>query len=241
MALTQIEFAKILNREPDCVVVKTNGSTSVKRKSALTGEMVEVKYIPVSYIENTLDEVFGAGLWNTTEPKLMIVGNEVVGTITLRVYHPVIKEWIEQGGIAAVQIRKASGSAITDINSKIPNALEMDMPHLFSDCLKNAAQKLGRIFGRNLNRDFIDQYDSTQAITTDDVVGIVKLCQSLAELGELKERFMSFIRNPAVYAAFVAKNAELTAGKLIESPKRQPIQEQKETVKIENGNDSKTA
>jgi hypothetical protein len=43
-------------------------------------------------------------------------------------------------------------------SNKKPNALDMAFPKLKSECLKNAAQSLGKIFGRDLNRKNVDQY-----------------------------------------------------------------------------------
>ena len=43
-------------------------------------------------------------------------------------------------------------------SNKKANALDMAFPKLKSECLKNAAQSLGKIFGRDLNRKNVDQY-----------------------------------------------------------------------------------
>jgi len=43
-------------------------------------------------------------------------------------------------------------------SNKKANALDMAFPKLKSECLKNAAQSLGKIFGRDLNRKNADKY-----------------------------------------------------------------------------------
>lgn len=115
------------------------------------------KYLPISFLEMQLDEYF-FGLWETKDFKWQVCGNEIVGSITLRVFHPTAQIWLERTGASATMIRLQKGAQVTDISSKIFNALEMDFPHLKSDCLVNAAKSLGKLFGRDLNRRFEDQY-----------------------------------------------------------------------------------
>jgi hypothetical protein len=117
------------------------------------------QYVPISHIQTLLDQLF-FGLWQTKNFNYKVIGNELVGSIELFVYHPVIKEWLVRTGVSATQIRQSKGAQITDINSKIKNALEMDAPHLYADCIKSACKTLGPAFGRDLNRDFVDNYRS---------------------------------------------------------------------------------
>lgn len=114
-------------------------------------------FLPISYVEMTLDELY-FGLWETKDFKWQIAGNEIIGSITLRVFHPIAKEWMERTGASATMIRLQKGAAVTDISAKIFNALEMDFPHLKADCLVNAAKSLGKCFGRDLNRVYADIY-----------------------------------------------------------------------------------
>ena len=114
-------------------------------------------YLPISFVEMTLDEYF-FGLWETKDFRWQVMVNEVVGSITLRVFHPVAKVWIERTGASAVMIRQRRDSGVTNVEGKIHNALEMDFPHLKSDCIVNAAKSLGKSLGRDLNRAFQDYY-----------------------------------------------------------------------------------
>jgi len=134
---------KALNKKP--AVVKVNKF------------QIGAKYVPISHIQTLLDQLF-FGMWQTKNFSYQVVGNELVGSIELWLFHPVIKEWMVRTGVAATQIRQNKGAAITDINQKIKNALEMDAPHLYADCVKSAAKTLGPAFGRDLNRDFTDNY-----------------------------------------------------------------------------------
>lgn len=115
------------------------------------------KYVPISVIENKLDTLF-FGLWQDKNFRWEVVANEVVGTIDLYYFHPVINQWMQRTGAGAVQIRFTADANLTDISKKIKTALQMDFPHLKAECIKNAALSIGESFGRNLRRDYTAEY-----------------------------------------------------------------------------------
>ena len=123
--------------------------------------------VVISHIEMTLDELF-FGQWKTENFKWNAIANEVQGSIELVAVHPVTGFEIRRTGAASIIImvdRVPDGVAGTERNqwalnpsNKKANALDMAFPKLKSECLKNAAQSLGKIFGRDLNRKNVDQY-----------------------------------------------------------------------------------
>lgn len=127
----------------------------------------KVFYLPIDFVETSLDEIF-FGLWETKNFEWKVIANEVTAAITLRVFHPTAKTWLERVGTAsiAIMVDKAPNDLAgqqrnqwaLDIANKKPNALDMGLPKLKTDCLKNAALSLGNIFGRNLNRTHTDQF-----------------------------------------------------------------------------------
>lgn len=119
------------------------------------------QYIPVGILENMLDEVFGAFGWETNDFQYTQIANEVTGQVTLRVL--IDGHWINRIGAASVQVRCKRGTG-----EKIANALEMDMPHLLSDCFTNACKKLGKYFGRDLNREHAREYNALQVENLDN-------------------------------------------------------------------------
>lgn len=139
------QYTSFLNRQPPKSEIQVN---------AMAGNS---NYLPISFIEMQLDELF-FGIWSTDKFQYSQVGNEMVGSIELKVFHPVAKEWITRTGAAGVMIQFKKGSDVTDYNQKIANTLVKDFPHLKAECLKNAARSLGKIFGRDLNRKFQDTY-----------------------------------------------------------------------------------
>lgn len=140
--------------------------------------------VVISHIEMTLDEMF-FGEWETYDFKTHVIANEVVGSLILQVIHPVSGRAIKRTGAATIQImvdavpeelkynkddskpeqaRKKTERNMwaLNLNNKKSSALDLGYPKLKAECLKNAAQSLGKIFGRDLNRKKADQYGPLQ-------------------------------------------------------------------------------
>lgn len=134
----------------------------------------------ISHIEMTLDEMF-FGLWDTYDFRWQLIANEIVGSIILEVTHPVTNKVIRRTGAAAIQImvdavpdelqynaadskeqaakrKKERNIWALDPENKKSNALDKEFPKLKAECIKNAAQSLGKLFGRDLNRPRSDNF-----------------------------------------------------------------------------------
>jgi hypothetical protein len=133
------EFTKQLNREPD---PKEFDKTPDNKAS----------FLPVSFIEMTLDEIF-LGQWEVSDIQYSQIFNEVVGTGILTVWHPITGRPLKRAGFGAVVITQDKDASIADFNmTKKKNALDLTFPKLKAEITKNAAQTLGKIFGRDINR-----------------------------------------------------------------------------------------
>lgn len=169
------------------------------------------KYLPVSFVEMTLDEIFG-GLWQTKNFTSQVVANEIIGTIELGVFHPVLKEWIWRTGAGAVMIQQSKGSQITDIGAKIKNTLVKDFPHLKAECLKNAARSLGKVFGRDLNRSFEDQYtpfEDTLLRAEASIDAAIAEINAATTKDELKALYTKYAKVPGCANAIMEKRKTL--------------------------------
>jgi len=113
-------------------------------------------YLPIGVVEMLLDQLY-FGLWSARITKQEQVLNEYVVTVELEVTHPTTGDKITRPGIAATPNQQDSGAKPHQIELKKVRAMEKDAPHALANSIKNAAQKLGKIFGRDLARD----WDST--------------------------------------------------------------------------------
>ena len=186
------KFLKYLNREP---AQESITPTPDKRAHTVT----------ISHVEMTLDELY-FGRWSTKNFQWTQIGNEIMGCITLEVMHPITNEVITRTGSASVVIMvdRAPDNLhgvernqwALNPNNKKPNALDLAAGKLKSECVKNAAQSLGKIFGRDLNRQIVDVYQpykiqlpeaTMKKIENDIALGVdeFEIREGIDKLGEL--------------------------------------------------------
>lgn len=157
------DFQAKLNREPDQSELDRTPDGKAKT-------------LPISFVEMTLDELF-LGQWGTEHFTTRVISNEVCGELELVLTHPITGREIRRCGAAGIiiQVDKAPDEikgqernewALNPSNKK-PNALDLAYPKLKAECVKNAAQSLGKIFGRDLNRKKADKYQPTIHFLTD--------------------------------------------------------------------------
>lgn len=118
----------------------------------------KAKTLPISFVQMTLDEIY-LGQWEVSEPSFQQIFNEVVGCAVLTVIHPVTDRPIRRTGWASVVITQDKDAAMAEFNTtKKKNALDLAFPKLGAEILKNAAQSLGKVFGRDINRKHKDVF-----------------------------------------------------------------------------------
>ncbi len=133
------EYKKIINTNPKTKWVKANPYAN----NAL--------YLPIGIVEELLNKVFP--FWQVEqhgEPK--IIGNSVVISVTLKVWHPILNQWLSYAGVGAVPIEVQQGAHPTDFTKINAKALHKNVPAAMSFAVNNAAKKIGKLFGSHLNR-----------------------------------------------------------------------------------------
>ena len=135
MAATHGEFLNKLNTPPDPSWIKTNQG---------------VKYLPIERVEHLLRTIYQRWEWQVMDFK--VIANSICVHGRLRVQEPTTLEWIEMDGLGAVPIQVSKGSNPTAFDAIIPNAVQKNLPAAESFALKDAADKLGKVFGGDLNR-----------------------------------------------------------------------------------------
>lgn len=148
------DFLRRLNSEPE--VSELDRTADGKAKT-----------LPISFVEMTLDELY-LGVWGTSQFTTKLISNEVVGELELWVKHPITGDVVTRTGAAGIiiQMDKAPedltgqerNNWALDPSNKKPNALDLGYPKLKAECVKNAAQSLGKVFGRDLNRKKNDKF-----------------------------------------------------------------------------------
>jgi len=102
-------------------------------------------YLPIDRVKNNLITIFQDYDWEIQS--VQVIANSICITGNLYVINPVTGRTRKLAGIGAWPIQLKAGSAPTDFNSIIQDAIQKNAPAAESLALKNAASKLGKLFG----------------------------------------------------------------------------------------------
>ena len=153
-------FQAELNKQPAKIDIKSQ---------KLGGK--DVGYLPIGLIEKYLDEMF-AGLWSIENISYQVVINSIAVSLDLKVFNPVSQVWITRAGVGAVKIQLNKDAKSLDVEQIKADAIQKGLPAAKAFAVKNAAQSLGELFGRNINRDVDTEYFyySDQSENKDELV-----------------------------------------------------------------------
>lgn len=142
-----------------------------------------VKFIPIGVIETMLTKLFRH--WNVEILREGQLLNSVYVTVRLNYLHPITKEWEHQDGVGAAAIQVDKGKDASDLGAIKSNAITLALPAAKSFAIKDAAEHIGRAFGRDLNRKDTLVYTSTNSTEEPDYHDYNRF----VKVGQLKELF----------------------------------------------------
>lgn len=141
--MSRIEGLKVIKSEWDGLKEKL-GQQPPKQVIDANTYAGGALYVPIGYIQAKLDQVFLSWDWTIIKSEVIHGNCCVTGTLTV---NTISGNTITRSGIGVTEVK------VTDA-LVIKKALEKGYPKADAQALKNAAQKLGNIFGRSLNRKF---------------------------------------------------------------------------------------
>lgn len=144
----------LLNQEPKPAWIKKNKFAN------------DTPYLPIQTVEYLLTAIFQN--WKVEIKSVQVIANSVVVMIRLHYQDPATEIWEWQDGVGAAPIQTKSGAAATDFTQVTTNAVQMAAPAAESYAIKDAAEKLGKLFGKDINRK--------------DVIEILPALQSKSEV-----------------------------------------------------------
>lgn len=174
--IEQTKLNIILNAEPKTEWVKEH--PFVKK----------LKYLPIERVEYLLTMIFGK--WEVTIKDVKLIANSVVVTITLKVRDPLNQEaWIIQDGVGAAPIQTKKEAGAIDFNQMASSAIQIGAPAAESYAIKDAAEKFGKIFGKDLNRKDVVAYVDRLHASIDAVekLSIIESISKVEDEQKLKE------------------------------------------------------
>lgn len=143
-----------------------------------------VDYLPIERIEWLLTRLFQQWKVEVKETKQLM--NSLTVTVRLHYKDP-IDGWTWQDGVGAVPAKTDKGAAASDMSAILSDAVQTGLPAAESYAIKDAAEKIGRIFGADLNRK--DKLGFVPSYATPGVMDEIekKKAEKLAGLKKGKE------------------------------------------------------
>jgi hypothetical protein len=125
---------------------------TIKTKQVINGveQDVPLTFMPIERVEYLLTRIFVR--WWVEIKSSQVMANSVVTAVRLWVIDPITGEQIFQDGIGACPIQTNKGAAATDFTQVKSGAIQMAAPASETYAVKDAAEKFGKIFGKDLNR-----------------------------------------------------------------------------------------
>lgn len=125
------------------------------------------KYIPIGIVETLLQKIF-----KKYKIEILREGtafNAVFCVVRLHYINLINNEWSFHDGIGAVQLQTKKDSSPAQLENINNNAVMMAFPMAKSYAIKDAAEHLGILFGRDLNRKDVMQFSSDKSISINEV------------------------------------------------------------------------
>lgn len=149
----QDELNMLLSNVPPQAWIKQNKFVSIE----INGQKQPLQYITVEKVKFLLTKIFQ--VWHTEILETKQVFNSVCVTLRLKVRNPITGEWICHDGVGAVGVQVEAGNNASDMSKIKHDAVMKAAPAAASYALKNAAEKLGAIFGANLQKTDIEVFN----------------------------------------------------------------------------------
>ena len=118
-------------------------------------------YIPIGVVEMLLQRIFKKIRIEVLDQGQLF--NSVFCKIRLHYLDPISNSWEFHDGVGAceLQTKQGSGSLLQDFSNIGKGAVEMALPKAKSQAIKDAAEHLGKLFGRDVNRKESLEYTRT--------------------------------------------------------------------------------
>lgn len=137
----------LLNQEVPAKWIKFHPTAKVKNDK---GETVPLPYIPIDKVEFLLTKIFQD--WEVEIIREGVMFQSIYVTIKLTVTNPLTGKKKSQYGVGACPVQTDSGKSAADLAAIKSNAVQLALPAAESYAIKDAAEKFGKIFGKDLSR-----------------------------------------------------------------------------------------
>lgn len=146
-AFKEDQLNLLLNQPPHEKWIKKHPIITVLNDE---GKNVKLQYLPVEKVEFMLTRIFQQ--WRREIKNVQLILNSVVATVRVHYLNPVTGEWSYHDGCGACPVQTDKDAKAGDFSSLKTSGVQMAAPAAVSYALKDAAECLGKLFGKDLNR-----------------------------------------------------------------------------------------
>jgi len=151
-----------------------------------------VDYLPIDKVELLLKRIFQEYKVEILREGQML--NSIYVTVRLHYKHP-ISGWLYQDGTGAIAIQTDKGKNASELQWIKSDAISKGLPAAESYAIKDAADKIGDIFGGNLNRkdtlSFSPMYTDKAKQNAEAIESAVEAIENAETIDELAQVYMS--------------------------------------------------
>lgn len=184
------QFLTLLNQEPPKEWIKIHPFIK------------NFKYLPIDKVEFLLRTLFGFN-WQIIINECTPTFNGFMCRVTVKFKHPITDEWMQQDGVGAKQLQlrsqtleeKDNGIKVSFCHENLSNgAIEMAVAIAETVAIKDACDKLGSVFGANLNRKDVMNYQGNPDLLSQPAPAVIDkdyaltVAQSFESLTKPEER-----------------------------------------------------
>ena len=139
-------FQKLLDTNPPKSWVKQNKFAN------------NTSYIPIQVHEELLRRIFQQFRIEVISYTQLF--HSIGVHVRVHYLHPVTEEWLFVDGLGAQNVQTEKGKNASDLGAIKDNAVMLALPAAESYAIKDACEKLGNLFGANLNRKDVVSFKS---------------------------------------------------------------------------------
>jgi len=163
LKLAQNDLNILLNAPPAPAWLRNH--PFAKKEILVEGKKVKVpiQYIPIERIEWLLTRIFIR--WHVEIKQVQLIANSVNVVIRLHYQDVVTKEMLWQDGTGAVALQIDAGAGAIEFDKIKTSAVMIAAPAAKSYAVKDAAEMIGKLFGKDLNRADQIMYNLQDSIT----------------------------------------------------------------------------
>lgn len=180
----------ILNQPPPEKWLARHPTAKIKNEK---GEMIPLPYLPINKIEFMLTRIFRH--WHVEVRSVQSIANSVCVTIRLYVINPITEREEWHDGVGAAPIQTDAGAGAMDWNKAKSHGVMIALPAAETYAIKDAAEKFGKIFGRDLGRTGSMDYNVfiPEKVSHEDLQELFEMKKSSLGAAEKKdaERILS--------------------------------------------------